>query len=91
MKVSAHTGSGLGLRLRAGLHAGEVEHRTNRDLTGMAVHVAARVMDIAKPGHVLVTRTIVDLTSGGDLEFEAASVHKIKGISQPMELYRPNE
>ena len=82
-----HDVGALGLLIRAGIHAGEVEHRANSDLTGLAVHVAARVMSEAPAGSVLVTRTVVDLTSGGDLEFNSIGVVDLKGVPNPMELY----
>jgi len=39
----------LGLDIRAGLHTGEVE-MTDRDVHGIAVHIAARIMAPASPG-----------------------------------------
>jgi class 3 adenylate cyclase/alpha-beta hydrolase superfamily lysophospholipase len=87
-KVVAETDA-LGLRVRAGLHAGEVEQRSNSDLTGLAVHIAARVMAVAAGGEVRVTRTIVDLTNGGDLEFDSCGQFDLKGIDQKLELFRP--
>ena len=70
---------GLGLEIRAGLHIGEVEKR-GEDVSGLAVHVAARVMGLAKSGEVLVTRTITDLVAGSGLEFDARGEHPLKGI-----------
>jgi hypothetical protein len=45
----------MGLTIRAGLHAGEVELRHN-DIGGIAVHTAARVAALADPDEVLVSR-----------------------------------
>ena len=70
---------GLELEIRAGLHIGEVEKRGD-DVSGLAVHVAARVMGLAEPGEVLVTRTITDLVAGSGLEFEERGEHPLKGI-----------
>jgi class 3 adenylate cyclase len=53
----------LGLELRCGVHTGPVERR-GRDVVGMAVHVAARVLALADPGEILVTSTTADLLQG---------------------------
>ncbi len=39
----------LGLQIRVGLHSGELERR-GRDIGGVAVHIAARVMAQAQAG-----------------------------------------
>ena len=41
----------LGIQIRAGLHTGEVE-RIETDVLGIAVHLAARIMDAATAGEV---------------------------------------
>jgi class 3 adenylate cyclase len=48
---------GLGVEIRSGLHCGEIERR-GPDVSGLAVHIAARVQAVARPGEVLVTRTV---------------------------------
>jgi pimeloyl-ACP methyl ester carboxylesterase len=45
----------LGIQVRAGLHTGEVE-RSEADIQGIAVHLAARIMDEAAAGEVVVSR-----------------------------------
>ena len=40
----------LGLEVRAGVHVGEVERREG-DIAGVAVHIAARISQLAGPGH----------------------------------------
>ena len=47
----------LGIEIRAGLHTGEVEMR-QADIAGIAVHIAARVLDAAQPGDVLVSAAV---------------------------------
>lgn len=78
----------IGLSIRAGLHAGEIEPRQD-DVTGLAVHIAARVLEQARGGEVLVSRTVMDLTAGSDLAFEAAGTRRLKGVAGDVELYRP--
>ena len=58
----------LGVRVRSGIRTGEVELRGS-GLSGLAVHIASRVMDAATDGEVLVSRTVKDLTIGADLSF----------------------
>src|SRR3712207_894150 len=58
----------LGIEVRAGLHTGELEMRGS-DVGGLAVHIAARVMDAAGPGEVLVSSTVRDLVVGSGIEF----------------------
>ena len=53
----------LHIRVRSGLHTGEIELVDN-DVKGIAVHIAARVSALAAPGEVLVSRTVKDLVAG---------------------------
>ena len=86
--AAAITGSAhrLGLGVRAGVHTGEVEI-TGDDLRGVAVHLAARVMDRADPGEVLVSATTRDLLSGTDLVFGEKGTYDLKGITGARTLY----
>ena len=77
---------GLGVDLRAGLHAGEVELRGD-DVGGIAVHIGARVGGLASPREVLVSRTVKDLVAGSDLVFEPRGQHTLKGVPDPWELF----
>ena len=71
--------SGLGLKLRAGLHVGEVQ-LSGSDISGIAVHIGARVMDTASGGEIRVTSTVRDLVVGSGLEFVEAGQHELKGV-----------
>jgi len=75
-----------GLHSRAGVHVGEIELQ-NGDIAGLAVHVAARVMDRAGDGEVLVSRTVRDLTAGSGLRFEGRGTHALKGVPEDWQLY----
>lgn len=76
---------GLDLTVRIGLHTGEVELRGD-DVSGIAVHVAARVCDKAGPGEILVSRTITDLLGSG-IEFSECGDHELKGAIGPWKLF----
>lgn len=54
----------LGLQARTGLHVGEVEIR-GKDIGGIAVHLAARVMSQAGPDEVVASSAAVDSSSAG--------------------------
>jgi class 3 adenylate cyclase len=69
----------LGVEVRAGLHAGEIELRGD-DVAGIAVHIGSRVSGLAAPSEVLVSRTLVDLVAGSDLRFEERGTHALKGV-----------
>jgi class 3 adenylate cyclase len=79
--------AGLELPVRCGLHVGEVETR-GEDVSGMAVHIAARIMDHAEAGEVLVSRTLADLTVGSGLAMETAGRHAFKGLPGEIEVLR---
>jgi class 3 adenylate cyclase len=70
----------LGLEVRAGVHTGEVELRGD-DISGIAVHIAARVAAAAGAGEVLASRIVVDLVAGSGLNFGAHGEHILKGVA----------
>jgi class 3 adenylate cyclase/pimeloyl-ACP methyl ester carboxylesterase len=69
----------LGIEVRAGVHTGEVELR-GADVSGVAVHLGARVAALAGPSQVLVTRTVTDLVAGSGLCFKEYGDWELKGI-----------
>jgi class 3 adenylate cyclase len=69
----------LGIEVRAGLHAGEVEVRGD-DVAGMAVHIGARVAALAGPGEVLVSGAVPPLVAGSNLAFDYRGEHQLKGV-----------
>ncbi|MGY4320194.1 adenylate/guanylate cyclase domain-containing protein [Bradyrhizobium sp. JR3.5] len=76
----------LGLPLRAGLHTGEIEVR-GRDVGGIAVHVAARVMGRSDANEVLVSRVVTDLVAGAGLKFAERGSFDLKGIPGAWDLF----
>ena len=69
----------IGLQVRAGIHTGEVELR-NDDLAGIAVHIAQRICSSAEGNQIVVSRTVIDLTAGSDIHFDAKGEHQLKGV-----------
>ena len=76
----------LGLDVRAGLHTGECE-REDGKLTGIAVHIGARISALAGPGEVLVSRTVKDLVAGSGIEFEDRGEHVLKGVPGDVHIF----
>lgn len=74
------------LRVRIGINAGDpvVEER---DVFGIAVQVAARIVAVASPGQILVSETVRDLASGRDFEFSDQGDVLLKGFHEPFRLY----
>jgi class 3 adenylate cyclase len=77
---------GLGIESRAGLHTGEVEIRGN-DVAGVAVHIAARIANLAGPSEVLVSRTVTDLVAGSGIEFADLGERELKGVPGAWRLF----
>jgi class 3 adenylate cyclase/pimeloyl-ACP methyl ester carboxylesterase len=77
----------LRIQLRSGIHTGEIEHTDNSDVAGIAVHIAARVMALAGPDEVLVSRTVRDLTTGSGLAFADRGTHVLRGVPGEWDLY----
>lgn len=78
----------LGIGVRSGLHTGEVELAANGDVRGIAVHIASRVSQQAKTDQVLVSRTVRDIVAGSGISFDDLGRHELKGLDEPMRLYR---
>ncbi len=69
----------LGLAIRAGLHAAEVELRGD-DVAGISVHIAKRIEAAAQPSQVLVSKTVLDLTAGSGITSDPCGLHTLRGV-----------
>jgi class 3 adenylate cyclase len=76
----------LEIELRAGLHVGECELRDD-DVGGLAVHIGARIAGLARPGEILVSRTVRDLVAGSGLRFAERGEQELKGVPERWPLY----
>jgi pimeloyl-ACP methyl ester carboxylesterase len=76
----------IGLPVRAGLHTGEIEVR-GKDIGGIAVHAAARVMSQCGSDEVLVSRVVTDLVAGAGLKFADRGSHELKGLPGRWDLF----
>jgi class 3 adenylate cyclase len=75
----------VGVAIRAGVHRGEVELR-GEDVSGIGVHIAARVAALAGSGELLASRTVKDLVAGSGYAFASRGVHSLKGVPEEWEL-----
>jgi class 3 adenylate cyclase len=69
----------LGIEVRVGIHAGEVEVR-GADVAGMAVHIGARVAALAGASEVLVSSTVRDIVTGSRHRFDDRGESALKGV-----------
>jgi class 3 adenylate cyclase len=76
----------LGIAVRSGLHAGEVEFKRD-DVAGIAVHIAARVAAEAGAGETVVSSTVRDLVAGSGLRFKDRGICSLKGLPEEVHLY----
>lgn len=77
----------IDITIRAGLHTGEVEALGDK-VSGMAVHIGARVMAKAGDGEVWVSGTARDLVAGSGIGFEDCGRHALKGVPGEWALFR---
>ena len=76
----------LGIEVRVGIHAGEVEMR-GADIAGMAVHIAARVAALAGSSEVLVSSTVRDIVTGSRHRFADRGENALKGVPGDWRMY----
>ncbi len=77
----------IGLPIRVGLHAGEIEVHADRDISGLAVNLAARVEQAATDGAIFVSSTMKDMLLGSQVLFEDRGEHQLKGIEGSWQLF----
>jgi class 3 adenylate cyclase len=80
----------VGLRVRVGIHAGEVRRR-NDDFYGTAVNYTARLRSTAHGGQVVVSRVIFELARDGldgELRFEELGRHRIRDVRGWTEIFQ---
>ncbi len=78
---------GIGVPIRAGVHAGEIEVHDDGDISGIAVNLAARVEQNAADGELWTSSTVRDLMLGGGATFTERGEHQLKGIDGSWRLF----
>ena len=77
----------LGIEIRVGVHFGQVETVDGKP-GGLVVVGAARIMSESGPGVVLVSSSVRDMLPGAGITFDDAGLHRLKGLSDEMRLFR---
>jgi class 3 adenylate cyclase len=79
----------LGIEVRIGVHAGEVEHEEESPI-GITVHIGSQVTNLAGPGEVLVSSTVRDLVAGSGITFTDRGTHILRGLTEEWRLFTPD-
>jgi len=82
-KQSAPAG-GFPLQVRIGLGAGEPVSRGG-DLFGSVVNQTARICGCARPGQILVSRVVRELSAGKKFKFSPIGALSLRGFSHPVD------
>jgi len=78
----------LDISIRVALHTGEIEQRKD-DISGLAVHVAARILGLAGSGEVLLSKLVTDLVAGSSqFSFDSFGTFELKGLSGSVDIFR---
>jgi class 3 adenylate cyclase len=75
-----------GLQVRAGVHIGEVETLGDK-VSGLAVHIGARVMARAGAGELLASGTVKEIVAGSGIEFDDRGTAELKGVPGEWRLF----
>ena len=75
-----------GIEVRCGLHSGEVQ-RSGEKISGIAVHLAARIAATAEPGEIRVSDTVRSLVAGSGIEFSDRGAVALKGVPEERALF----
>lgn len=75
-----------GLEARIGIHTGECD-RVGNVYSGFCVDLAERITEKAKPGQILVSRTVKDLVAGSGIGFDEHSIESFDGLDGEWRLF----
>ncbi len=76
----------LDRRMCAGIHTGEVDQVGDK-ITGASLDITHRILPLARPAEILVSRTVKDLVTGSGISFADRGVHDFGGLLGQWQLY----
>lgn len=76
-----------GVAIRAGVHTGECE-RLSDGLTGLAIHIAARICALGGAHDVMTTGIVRDLVTESTLAFEPRGSHELRGVPGDWRIFK---
>ena len=82
---------GASLKVRMGLHTGEVQYSEEAGYSGLPVHEAARVANAAHGGQILVSKIVHDLVDERlrePISLRDLGAHRLKDISLPQRIFQ---
>ena len=80
----------LGLRLRCGVHTGELEMR-EEETGGLTLHIAVQIAATARPGEVVASGIVRDLVAGSGLRLRETRTVRLDGVAEPLRLHAVEE
>jgi len=78
--------SDIGLQVRAAVHTGEIELEGG-NVRGAAMHIAARIVDLAEPGQVYASWATRELLAGSSIGFTDRGLRNLKGLPEARRVY----
>ena len=76
------------IQVRIGIHVGEVIHR-ERDVYGYTVNMASRIVSLAEPGGICISKQVYDFVWNElDVQIAKMAPAELKNVKVPTELYR---
>ncbi len=75
-----------GIQLRVGIHTGEVD-LVGEEFSGISGRIAAGLATLARPGEILVSRTVKDLVVGSGIAFADRGTHELTELTDRWPLY----
>jgi class 3 adenylate cyclase len=75
-----------GIRLRAGIHIGEVD-LAGDEIGGISADIVRRVTAHAQPAEILASRTVKDLVVGSGISFADRGSHELTGTTDRWPLF----
>ena len=80
---------GLGMAVRVGIHAGEVEY-DDGTISGITVNTGHRIMEVAQPSEIFVSNTVKELMAGAGITFTDRGTHLLRGLPGEWRLFTPD-